>query len=154
MSGGKVKRILDNETDQDAVVDVYNLLFRAFEENPDGLSLPERTIYYVEELDNGLNMGSLKQFFLDPSGGHAHEIMSALRDINSVRVLQILESAVAQYPDGHVPKDANARRAITQQIEGKASPVWESLDNEFGEYEEDIYALQTEYMRKNIAAFR
>ncbi len=44
MSGGKVAKILDNETDQDAVVDIYNLLLRPFEENPDGLSMPEKNI--------------------------------------------------------------------------------------------------------------
>jgi hypothetical protein len=43
---------------------------------------------------------------------------------------------------------------MIQQIAGMANPVWEMLDNQFSDYEEDIYALMTEYIRRNITDFR
>jgi hypothetical protein len=154
MSGGKVARILENETDQDAIVDIDNLLAPILSENPGGLSPPEKNICYIEMLDNDVNAGGFKQFFLNPSGEFAHEVVSALREINSVKILQVVEAAVGQFPDARVPKDPNTRRVMIQQIAGMANPVWEMLDNQFSDYEEDIYALMTEYIRRNITDFR
>ena len=152
--GGKVEGILKNEPDQDAIVDIDNLLNPVFCRNPQELSSPERNICYIEELDNEVNQGGFNQFFLNPSGDHAHEIISALKDIDSTSLLRIMESAVGQFPNAQVPKDSSARRTIMKQIEGTANPVWEGLDDEFSEYEEDIYALMTEYIRQNIRDFR
>ncbi|HEX9908490.1 MAG TPA: DUF4375 domain-containing protein [Thermoplasmata archaeon] len=145
---------MENETDQDAIVDIYNLLSSDFSGNPEKLSVPERNICYIEELDNEVNMAGFRQFFLNPSGAHAQEIVSALNEIKSVSLLRITERAVGQFPNALVPKDPNTRRTVVNQIEGVSNPVWESLDNEFSQYEEDIYALMTEYARNNIGEFR
>lgn len=154
MFGGKVEGILNNKTGQDAIIDIDNLLTPIFYKKPGKLSLPERNICYIEELEREVNNGGFNQFFFNSSGDYTHEVISALKEIGSVKFLQIVESAARQFPDARVPKDTDARGTIIEEIEEKADPVWSKLDDEFYKYEEDIYGLMIEYIRKNIRDFR
>jgi hypothetical protein len=152
--GGKVEAILKKKTGQDAIIEIDNLLSPVFYKKPQSLSVPERNICYIEDLEREVNNGGLDQFFVNSSGDNTQETISALREIGSVRFLGILESATKQFPEARVPKDRDERMAVMEQIEDKTGPVWDSLDTEFYKYEEDIYGLLTSYINRHIKDFR
>jgi hypothetical protein len=154
MFGGKVEGILKNKTGQDAIIDIDNLLSSIFYKKPHSLSLPEKNICYIEELEREVNNGGLDQYFANDSGDNIEEAISALKEIKSAEFLKILESAARQFPDGRVPKDRDERLAVMEKIRDKSEGVWSELDDEFYKYEEDIYGLLTDYIHKNIKDFR
>jgi len=152
--GGKVEGILKKKSGQDAMIDIDNLLAPIFYKKPDSLSLPEKNICYIEDLEREINNGGFDQFFYNSSGDNTEETISALREIGSVKFLGILEAASRQFPDAKVPKDRDERFRVMEQIRDKAAPVWDNLDTEFYKYEEDIYGLLMGYLREHIKDFR
>jgi hypothetical protein len=152
--GGKVEAILKKKTGQDAIIEIDNLLSPVFYKKPQNLSMPEKNICYIEDLEREVNNGGLDQFFLNSSGDNTQETITALRQIGSMRFLGILESAAQQFPEARVPKDRDERMAVMEQIEDKTGPIWDSLDTEFYKYEEDIYGLLISYIQGHIKDFR
>ncbi|OQA19787.1 MAG: hypothetical protein BWY63_01649 [Chloroflexi bacterium ADurb.Bin360] len=150
----KVKKILKEASGQDAIMAIDNLLSPVFYSNPEKLSEEERNIVYIEELEREVNNGGFSQFFFNSSGDYTEELIQALKKIGSTKFLQLVESAVAEFPNSHVPKDRSERQEILDSIEDRADPVWDALDAEFYKYEEDIYALMLAYISNNIGKFR
>lgn len=64
-----------------------------------------------------------------------------MKDVGSTKILGLLESAVAQFPNSIVPRNQTERAEVFETIEDEADPIWDGLDIEFYEYEEDIYGL-------------
>ena len=154
MLGGKVDDVLSKKTGQDAIIEIDSLLAPIFYEKPDSLSQPERNICYIEDMEREVNNGGFGQFFLNSSGDNTQETISALKEIGSERFLFLLESATQQFPGGKVPRDRDERLEVMEQMEDKAESAWSDLDDQFYEYEEDIYGLLVSYIQKNIEDFR
>ncbi len=62
----------------------------------------------------------------------------ALLKIGSYKTSDIVKKANSQFPDNKVPKDRTERQEILEQIEDKANEMWESCDNDFFKYEDNI----------------
>lgn len=150
----KIEKILQNKSGQDAIMDIDNLLTTIFYKDPHKLSEPEKNIVFIEMLEREVNNGGFDQFFDNSSGDHTQEIRNALKLIGSKRFLDIFEQAIAVFPDGNAPKDWDKRHEVLEPILDDAWPVWEKLDKEFCKYEEDIYTLMIDYIKKNIKDFR
>jgi len=151
--GKKIEKILKNKTGQDAIIEIDNLLTKIFYENPSKLSLPEKNIVYIEELEHEINNGGFNQYFSNSSGDNSNETLEALKIIKSKVFYDILKNAIDKFPNGVVPKDRGERENIVTKID-KEVELWNYLDNEFYKYEEDIYKLMVEYIKNNIKDFR
>ena len=153
-SSKQVRQILDEMSGQDAIMAIDNLLSPIFYSEPEKLSDEEKTIVYIEELEREINNGGFNQFFYNSSGGYTEQIIDALRKIGSTKFLKIVENASAQFPNSLVPKDDTERQKLLEKIGSQANAVWNELDSEFFQYEEDIYSLMRNYIDKNVEKFR
>jgi hypothetical protein len=121
--------------------------------HPDKLTRQEKTIEYIEELEREVNNGGFSQFFFNTSGNYTNGVIQALKDVGSTKFLKIVESAISQSPNSEVPKDRQQRQVLLANIEIKANPEWDKLNNEFYKYEEDLYGLMLAYIQNNIGKF-
>jgi hypothetical protein len=150
----KVEAILKKQSGQDAIIAIDNLLTPLFYSNPDKLSLPEKNIVYVEELEREINNGGFNQFFFNGAGDYTEETIDALSAIGSKVFLEILTQARREFPPGRFPRDRSQRQAILKDMPEKSNDVWERLDQRFMRYEEDIHHLLVKYIKINITEFR
>jgi hypothetical protein len=153
-SSENVKQILSEMSGQNAITAIDDLLTPIFYSRPESISEEEKVLVYIEELEREVNNGGFYQFFFNSSGDYTEEAVQSLRKIGSVKFLNLLESAIAQFPNSFVPKDSVERQRILKSIEDEAKSVWNSLDSEFYKYKEDIYTLMLTYIANNIEKFR
>jgi len=150
----KVKKILKNKSGEEAIMAIDNLLKPIFYSHPDKLTEEEKTVVYIEELEREVNNGGFSQFFFNTSADFTEEIINVLKIIGPTKFTEIVQKAVAQFPNSYVPKDRTKRQKILERIENEADPVWDNLGAEFYKYEEDIYTLMRRYILSNIKRFR
>jgi len=117
------------------------------------LTGPQRNFFYNQCFEKEINNGGFSQFFLNSSGDWAHETVQSLRIVGASKTASILQLAIDEFPNGVVPKDREKRAELIECIERKAGEVWESLDREFYEYEEDLNLLNLEYVKQNKGLF-
>ena len=151
---GKVKKILDEQSGEKAIMAIDMLLTPIFYSKPGKLSEEEKTIVYIEALEREVNNGGFSQFFFNSSGNNTEETVRALRNVGSTKFLRLVISAIEQFANSYVPKDRVERQYILERIEDTASQTWNELDTEFYKYEEDLYSLMRNYMLANIKSFR
>ena len=150
----KTKQILEEMSGEKAIMALDNLLTPIFYKSPNKLTEQEKMIVYIEELEREVNNGGFNQFFFNSSGNYTDGVVQALKNIGSIKFLNLVESAIAQFPNSEVPKNRQQRQAILEKIDGEANPIWNTLNKEFYKYEEDIYGLLRAYISKNIKHFR
>jgi hypothetical protein len=150
----KVEAILKKQSGQDAIIAIDNLLTPLFYSNPDKLSLPEKNIVYVEELEREINNGGFNRFFFNGAGDYTGETIGALSAIGSKVFLEILTQARREFPPGRFPRDRSQRQAILKDMPEKSNEAWERLDQRFMRYEEDLHQLLVKYVKINITEFR
>jgi len=139
--GNKVEKIIKNKNGQEAIVEINKLLMPIFYKNPEKLTLSEKNIVYIGELENEVNNGGFHQYFFNSSGNSTMETINALEVIGSKIFLDLFKKAINKFPNGIVPKDINERQKILLDITEKNEELWYELDQEFCKYEEDIYIL-------------
>jgi hypothetical protein len=152
--GNKVEKIIKNKNGQEAIIEIDKLLTPIFYKNPEKLTLSEKNIVYIGELENEVNNGGFHQYFFNSSGNSTMETINALEVIGSKIFLDLLKKAKNKFPNGIVPKDINERQKILLDITEKNEELWYELDQEFYKYEEDIYILLNNYIKNNINDFR
>jgi hypothetical protein len=153
-SSKKTEKILKNKDGQEAIIEIDNLLSPIFYENPEKLTLCEKDIVYIEEFEREVNNGGFSQYFQNDSGNYTEETVNAFKAIGSKIFLNILENAINKFPNSLVPKNNDERNEVLMELESNNENLWTELDNKFYEYEEDIYELLIEYIKKNINDFR
>ena len=57
------------------------------------------------------------QFFCNSSGRNAHETILSLKSIGAEKTANLLQKAIDQFPDKHVPKNKKERIELVLQIE-------------------------------------
>jgi hypothetical protein len=119
----------------------------------DSLSDPQKLFYYIQCLEREINNGGFKQFYMNSSGDFAHETCYALKIIGAHKTAGILLKANDRFPGKTVPKDRSERQKMVEQIQDSSDKVWKELDQAFLIYEEDIHALNMEFIKKNKAFF-
>lgn len=122
-------------------------------QNVDLLNEYERTIFVTQEMENEVNNGGFFQFFDNSSGQFSGEIVQAFTKIGAVKTAEICKRAVEVFGQ-ELPADWEKRRALLDQIENEAvAEVLDACDTAFYNYEEDLEALNTAYIIKNIEHF-
>jgi hypothetical protein len=71
----------------------------------------ERTVYFVYQYLAEVQNGGVHQFFFNPSGDHAPEIVTALREIGVPEQASLLEEGIAMFPQTY-PTDIDVRRRL------------------------------------------
>lgn len=149
-----IAEILRDNDGEDAIMEIDELLSDVFYSNPDDLTFEERNFIYIENLEREVNNGGFSQFFYNSAGDNTKETVKALELIGSKIFLSMLERAIKEFPNSEVPKERCTRQDILERIEEKATQAWDEIDQEFYNYEEDIYGMLIKYIENNIQSFR
>jgi hypothetical protein len=95
------------------------------------LSDPQKTFFFNQTLERKVNNGGFDQYFINTSGGFAHETIRSLQKIGAVTTAEILQLAMNEFPSGVVPKNRAERIGVIKKIAQAASEVWLELDQRF-----------------------
>jgi hypothetical protein len=130
------------------VLDIYLGKLCSYGDNMDELNKYQRNFYLIQNLEREVNNGGFSQYFYNSSGEHANETITSLKAINADKTAQLLQHAIDQFPSGNVPKNRMERTKVLKTIEAKATPVFNTLDRQFYNYDDDLNTLNIEYIRK------
>ncbi len=150
----KVENILKTKEGQDAIIAIEEILFPIYDASPEKLSDEERNFILIEELEQQVNSGGFNFFFSYSYGSFAHETLYSLEQIGSIKFKQILENAMGVFNNSTVPQNEEERFEVIEENEEEFDEVWDLLDDEFYQYEEDIHTLLVTYVKENIQQFR
>jgi len=153
-SQNEVKKILDSLSGEEAIMAIDEVLTDLFYESPEALTQAEMNIALVIEFEKEIENGGFNQFFFNTIGGYSFDILRALKEMSSKKTRELLNKAINQFPNSLVPKDHGERQELMEEIEDEADEEWDLLDEAFYEYDEDLYVIMIEYIKKNINDFR
>jgi hypothetical protein len=143
----------DNINNNLIELDNYISALSDYGDSIERLNEPQKNFFYNQTLEREVNNGGFNQFYLNSSGDFAHEIIISLKKIGANKTAMIVEKANDQFPDKIVPKDRASRQEILSHIEENANEIWEELDQKFFAYEDDLNALNMDFIKKNKASF-
>lgn len=113
----------------------------------------QRIFFYNQTIEREVNNGGFNQFYYNSSGDHAHETVESLKSIGAGKTAQIVSKANSRFPNAVVPRDRDERNGVLQKIENESNDSWEKLDDDFCKYEEDLNALNMEYIKAHKEHF-
>jgi hypothetical protein len=118
-------------------------------DNMDSLSDPQKIFFHVQNCKREIYKGGFRQFYNGSSGDYAHETSYSLKIVGAIKSAKIVMRANDQFPLKAVPKNRSERQKILEQISETSNEVWKELDQQFIDSEEDLTALNLEFVRKN-----
>ena len=117
------------------------------------LNKSQQTFIVIENLEREINNGGFNQFYFNSSGDFSYETVDSLIQIGAKKTADIVKKANSQFPDNKIPKDRDKRQDILEQNEDKADEIWETCDNDFYKYEDNISGLLIEFVKANKTDF-
>jgi hypothetical protein len=157
-SGNKkldIERLLVSDDINGSIIALDNYIgaLCAYGDEMDKLTEAQKQFYYNQCLEREVNNGGFNHYFFNSSGDFSHRTIQSLQTIGAHKTAGILQKAIDQFPDGHVPEERADRQNILAQIQERANPVWGALDQSFFAYEDDLNMLNIEFVRKNKDRF-
>ena len=154
-SVANLDRLLALENTNDIVIELDNAIsdLCAYGEEIEKLTEPQKNFFYNQSLEKEINNGGFKQYFMNSSGDCAHETIQSLKIIGAHKTAAILQQAIDEFPSGQVPKDWSKRNELLESIEDRADEIWEGLDQQFYNYDDDLNSLNLEYVIQNRSSF-
>lgn len=119
-----------------------------------GLRPGERIAYCVDGLEREVNHGGFSQFFFNPPGNLCQETVAALQAIGAEHTAQIVERAMAVFPDGKPSPDLNRRQAQLAALGEAQTVALDGLDDEFYQSHIDLTSLVRAYVRAHQQDFQ
>lgn len=119
----------------------------------DELTEPQKNFFFIQELEREVNNGGFNQYFYNLSGDYAMYTVGALKAIGANHTWPILQEAIDQFPGGNVPEDRDRRQAVLEEIEDSANEIWDTLEQKFFQYQDNLNQLNIDYIKKNSSAF-
>ena len=113
------------------------------------LTQPEKVFIFIDMLEAQVNNGGFDQFFFNSTGTYAHECLDAYNQIGAFKTTAIIYEAIKNFPTLPVPKDTTTRRLLMQNLDDSTGEAWNTLDEQFYKYEEDIAGLVIDYIKKH-----
>ncbi len=98
----------------------------------------------VWELEAEVNNGGFHQFFFNSAGDRTADTIRALKVIGAVRTAEIVGEAAAMFPGGMPSADRYKRQNQLEQVSPNGDE-FDSLDERFYRYEEDLESLVEAY---------
>jgi hypothetical protein len=150
-----LEKLLSSDDINDSIIELDNYIAElcSYGDEMDKLTEQQKQFYYIQCLEREINNGGFNQYFFNSSGNFAQKTIHSLRTIGANKTADILQKAIAQFPNGKVPEDRTERQEVLEQIQETADPVWEELDKMFYTYEDDLNTLNIEFIRKNKDKF-
>jgi hypothetical protein len=122
-----------------------------------GLTLPAATIYLIGVFEGQVVQGGFRQFLRASSGDHAQDTLQALREVGAHVSVELLEKALAVFPDGS-PPTAHEQRVLQIDQADLADPTFfDAFDKLFNQHVdsqsphrvEKVDALLLDYMKEH-----
>lgn len=118
------------------------------------LSGAERVFYVTQTLEMEVNNGGFYQYFFNPDGEFAGELVAAYEALGAVKTAQICQRAIDAF-GGEVPADRLARLEWMEQLERtEFDEILNDCDMAYYEYEEDLLALTYAYVMAHRDEFQ
>ncbi len=148
-------QLLASDDTNGSIIDLDNFIGEicVYGDDYTKLTEPQKMFYYNQNLEREINNGGFNQFFCNSSGDNTHETILSLKAIGAEKTVAILQKAIEQFPNKTVPKDRVIRTEIVEKIEEFANEVWNLLDEEFYNYEDDLNSMNLEFVKKNKSEF-
>lgn len=146
-----INKLLVAEDSNDSIIQIDDYVCNLcdFGNRIDLLTDPQRIFYCIQNCEREINNGGFKQFYYNSSGDLAHETYYSLRVVGAYRTSEIVQRANDQFPGRAVPKERADRQKILEQIQDKSGEVWKELDQQFINCDEDLNAINLDFIRKN-----
>ena len=119
-------------------------------ENLDVLSHPEKVFYMVQRLETEVNNGGFSQYFYNTNLDCMNELILAFKEIKAEKTADICKKAIAVFGDTF-PKNRSERIADLDKMDSE--DAFEKYDELFYEYEDDLLALNYEYIIQHKSDF-
>jgi hypothetical protein len=141
--------LLSSHDVNNSIIELDNYICElcAWGEETDKLSAPQMTFYLNQNLEREINNGGFHQYFWNSTGDFALETVSSLQSIGASKTAELLLKAIDRFPGKTVPGNIVQRQHLLEQIETRTTEAWQELDDAFYEYDEDLNALNIEYIR-------
>ena len=132
-------------------------------ENLDRLDMVSQTFVLIINMDGQVQNGGIVQFIDNSTGKYFHETEEALERIKSDRIIEILNKAASQFPNGKIPADSDLRRQLLEKIGEKYittgvdndivdedwEQFWEDLDSFYYDHYKQMYQNLIVYLTNN-----
>ncbi|TNE79852.1 MAG: DUF4375 domain-containing protein [Bacteroidetes bacterium] len=150
-----LEKLLTSDDINGSIIQLDNFIGElcSYGEEMESLTDAQKLFYYNQCLEREVNNGGFSQYFFNASGDFAHQTVQSLKTIGANKTADILKKAIDQFPNSNVPEDRTERQDVISQIQETAEVVWEELDQKFFSYEDDLNALNIEFVRKNKDKF-
>jgi hypothetical protein len=96
-------------------------------------------------LEAEINNGGFDQFFFNSAGDETSATIEALEAIGAHRTAAIVRQACARFPGGMPPADRDARQQLLIDVVSPDADAFESEDDAFLAYEDDLEDLVARY---------
>ena len=150
-----LEKLLASDNVNNSIIEIDNYVCELCASGGDLEKLTEqqKIFYYNQNLEREINNGGFNQYFFNSSGDFAHETIKSLKLIKADKTAEILEKAIEQFPEKLVSKDRNIRQHILEQMTEIENEIFEELDQKFFKYEDDLNALNIEFVKQNKNKF-
>ena len=114
----------------------------------EGLTEAERSLFALYWHGLETNNGGVHQFFFNDSGKLAGQALQGLRMVGADQTAEILQRAIACFPEGHVPADLTERRTLMDALDGDDDALMDrmgALTSELYRCKEDVAELLDAY---------
>ena len=152
MTSTEIALLLNNDAEK--ITRIGEIIGKKIPEKDDFQNLNnfEKTFIYVDVLEHNVTNGGFIQFFFNSSGQFTHEVFHAYMEIKAEKTIDILTEAIHLFPEIPVPKNLRIRQEILMKKDSNID-LWDALDTEFYNCEDDIIQLTLNYVRKNLSQF-
>ena len=101
-----------------------------------------------------MNNGGIHHYYENNAGNFANETVEALTAIGATHTALILDKGNGLFKEGVVPEDRESRIEELGSLDySEVTWLFDELDNQFYEYNDDISALNLKYVLINKEAF-
>ena len=115
----------------------------------DELTLPERVLVSIWELENSVNNGGFENYYIGSSGDTAFAVENALIEIGAHKCADIVKRANSIFENGQPPREQATRERLWDQISDDKKEQLERLDDVFFSYPDDLTSLLYDYVMKH-----
>lgn len=125
----------------------------------DGLTLPASTIYLVGICEGQVVKGGFRRFLIDPSGDFTADTLQVLREVGAHVCVELLEKALAVFPEGVAPRSREERSMLLNQADLDDPHFFDAFDELYNQHVdaqgphrvENLDELLLEYMKEHAA---
>ena len=151
----KMKKIKKIKEVNAMIIALYEVISEKcqYGENIDALNESERTFFITQVAETEVNGGGFSQFFFNSGGNFASEIVNAFTTIGAIKTAAICQQALIVI-GSDMPIDHNERQEWLLNYENEETEAKLSqCDDAFYRYEENLNALNYDYVMKHEADF-